>query len=181
MNSRGARKIYSSVDQTKKVKTKKKKKVFSSKISTNSSYRLKILAFFHEFFSEDQKKNKKTKRSSSKNSYEIRCESAKITKIRAANTNLGVLGLDLHCNSPEPVYYFGAQSSLGGAQFSFGGAQFSFGGAQAVIWGGTVLKCPPVAPGLCPLDFEEKSVPFLVKTFFFGLYLNLGKKVFHFW
>ena len=34
VNSRGAREIYSSVDQTYKVKNKKK--VFSSKISTNS-------------------------------------------------------------------------------------------------------------------------------------------------
>ena len=47
--------IYSSVDQTNKVKTKKKK-VFSSKISTNSGFHLKILAIFHEFLSEDQKK-----------------------------------------------------------------------------------------------------------------------------
>ena len=53
----GAREIYSSVDQTNKVKTKKKK-VFSSKISTNSGYRLKILAIFHEFLSEGQKKKK---------------------------------------------------------------------------------------------------------------------------
>ena len=34
---------------------KKKKKVFSSKMSTNSDYRLKIVAIFHEFLSEDQK------------------------------------------------------------------------------------------------------------------------------
>ena len=51
----GAREIYSSVDQTNKVKTKKK--VFSSKISTNSGNRLKILAIFHEFLSEDKKKD----------------------------------------------------------------------------------------------------------------------------
>ena len=49
------REIYSSVDQTNKVKTKKKK-IFRSKISTNSGYRLKILAMFHEFLSEDPKK-----------------------------------------------------------------------------------------------------------------------------
>ena len=54
MNSRGAREVYLSVDQTIKVKTKKK--VFSSKISTNFGSRLKILAIFHEFLSEDQKK-----------------------------------------------------------------------------------------------------------------------------
>ena len=52
----GAREIYSSVNQTNKVKTKKK--VFSSNISTNSSYRRRILAIFHEFFSDDQKKKK---------------------------------------------------------------------------------------------------------------------------
>ena len=52
----GAREIYSSVDQTNKVKTKKKRKVFSSKIYTNSGYRLKILAIFNEFLSEYQKK-----------------------------------------------------------------------------------------------------------------------------
>ena len=45
----------------------------------------------------------KIKRSSSKNFNEIRCESKKITKIRAVNTNVGVSGLDLHSNSPEPV------------------------------------------------------------------------------
>ena len=53
------------------------------------------------------------------------------------NTNLD---LDLRSRSPEPVNFFGAQSSLG--------AQFSFGGAQAVSWGGTAPVCPPVAPGL---------------------------------
>ena len=39
-------------------------------------------------------------------------------------------GLDLHYSSPEPVNFFGAQSSLGGAQFSFGGHKKSFGGAR---------------------------------------------------
>ena len=136
VNSRGAgaREIYFSVDQTNKVKTKKK--VFSSKIFTNFGYPLKILAIFHEFLSEDQKMKKKGLRI--KNFYEIRCESTKITKIRVANTNLGH---DLHSSSPEPLNFFGAQSSLGGAQFSFGGA-------QAVIWGGTAPECPPVVPGL---------------------------------
>ena len=46
------------------------KKVFSLKISTNSSYCVKILAIFHEFLGEDKKK-----RSSFQNFYEIRCES----------------------------------------------------------------------------------------------------------
>ena len=61
MNLRGAREIYSSVDQTNKVKTKKKGLLFSSKISTNSRYRLKILAIFHEFLRKIQKKKKKKK------------------------------------------------------------------------------------------------------------------------
>ena len=55
---------------------------------------------------------KKKKRSSSQKCHDIRCQSTK-------NTNLG---LDLHSSSPEPVNFFGAQSSLGGAQFSFGGS-----------------------------------------------------------
>ena len=50
--------------------------------------------------------------------------------MRAVNTNLGVLGFDLHSKSPEPVNFFGAQSSLGGVQFSFGGHKQSFGGAR---------------------------------------------------
>ena len=104
------------------------KKVFSSKISTNSVYRLKILAIFHEFLSEDRKK-----RSSSQNFHEIRCESTKITKIRAVNTNLGVLGLDLHSNSPEPVNFFGAQFSLGE-------------GGTIFVWGSTAPECPPGRP-----------------------------------
>ena len=49
MNSRRAREVYSSVDQTKKVKTKKK--VFSTNIATNSGRRLKILAIFYELLS----------------------------------------------------------------------------------------------------------------------------------
>ena len=49
---------------------------------------------------------------------------------RAVNTNLGVLGLDLHSSSPKPINFFGAQSSLEGAQFSFGGHKQSFGGAR---------------------------------------------------
>ena len=64
----------------------------------------------------------KKKRSSSKKCHEVRCQSTKSTKITVANTNFG---LDLHSSSPEPVNFFGAQSSLGGAQFSFGGGTSS--------------------------------------------------------
>ena len=44
---------------------------------------------------------------------------------RAENTNLGVLGLDLHSSIPEPVYFFGAQSLFEG-----------IGVARIFDWGG---------------------------------------------
>ena len=53
----GLRKVYSSVDQMKKVKTEKK--ILSTKISTNSCCRLKILAIFREFLSDPPKKKQK--------------------------------------------------------------------------------------------------------------------------
>ena len=87
----------------------------------------------------------KKKSSSSQNRHEIRCQSTKNT----------TLSLDLHSSSPEPVNFFGAQSSLGGAQFSFGAA-------RAVISGSTAPVCPPVAPGLIQLPFgETKSKPYM--------------------
>ena len=83
-------------------------------------------------------KTKKTVFSSQK-FYDIRCESTKITKIRAENPNLGVLGLDLHFSSPEPVNFFGAQSSLGGHNFRLGWHKKSFGGHGPGM--------PPSGPG----------------------------------
>ena len=119
--STGAREIYSSVDQTKKVKTKKK--VFSTKNYTNSGYGLEILAIFLEFLNEDQKKK------------------VFVPKvlwnpvwIRAVNTNSGVLSLDFHSTSSEPVNFFGAQSSVAG------GTSSHLGGHRPGM--------PPVAPGL---------------------------------
>ena len=119
----GVIEIYSRVDQTNKVKTKKK--VFSSKTSTNYGYRLKILAIFYKFLSEDQKKK-------------VFVPKVLWNPVWAHQNyeNTGVLGLNLHSSSPEPVNFFGAQSSLGGAQFLFRGA-------QAVIWGGTAPEYPP--------------------------------------
>ena len=43
------------MDQTKKLKTKEKKKVFTPNISTNSGFHLKNFAIFHEFWGKDQK------------------------------------------------------------------------------------------------------------------------------
>ena len=70
------------------------------------------------------------------------------------NTNLG---LDLHSSSPEPVKFFGAQSSLGGAQFSFGGA-------QAVIWGGTAPVCSPRGAESDSVSIANMAVHYIVKT-----------------
>ena len=100
----GHEKFYLSVDETKKVKTKNKKnKVFNTKISTNSAFRLKLLSIFHEFLREDRKKT----RSLVQKIYEIRCESTKTRKkqfllanFTAVNTNLGVLDLDSRSSSP---------------------------------------------------------------------------------
>ena len=86
------------------------------------------MQFFDEFLSEDQKK-----KVSSQNIYEIRYESTKITKIWAVKTNLKVLGLELHSNSPEPVNFFGAQSSVlawGSTIFVWGGTSSHLGGTQ---------------------------------------------------
>ena len=126
------------------MKTKLKKKRSSEQIFPQI---LVVVSKFFRFSTNFLVKTKK-KRCSSQKFYEISCESTKITKrqfllanSRAVNTNLGVLGLDLHSSSPEPVNFFGAQSLLGGHKQSFGGA-------QAVIWRGTAPECPPVAPGL---------------------------------
>ena len=118
MRIRGGREKFIRVWIKRKRRRPKKKVFFTNRpISTNSGCRLKILAIFHEFLSEDQNKKKK-KRSLSQKFYEIRRESTKTTKkqfllanSRAVNTNLG---LDLHSSSPETVNFFGAQSSLGG-------------------------------------------------------------------
>ena len=108
-----------------------KKKVFSTKISTNSGCCLKILAISHEFLSEDQKK-----RSSSQRFYEIRCESTKITKNSSYSRILGRKtatweSLASICTPVAPSLLISS------------GHNFRFG-AQAVIWGvGTAPECPP--------------------------------------
>ena len=102
----------------KQTKWKPIKTVFTTRNSTHSGCRLKILAIFHELFSEDQKK-----RSLSQTFYEIRCESTKITKKRFL----------LHFSSPESVNFFEVQFSLGEHSFHLGG---------------TAPECPPVAPAL---------------------------------
>ena len=112
----GGHEVYSSVDQTKKMKTKKK----------GLQYKC-----FHKFWLSSQNsfdfprilkwRPKKTKVSSQK-FYEIRCESTKTAKkqfslanSRTVNTNLGALGLALHSSSPGAQFLFGGTSShLGG-------------------------------------------------------------------
>ena len=128
-----SREIYSSVDQTYKVKTKKK-------------------------------------RSSSQKFYEIRCESTKITKIRAVNTNLGVLGLDLHSNSPESVNFLGAQSSLF-HDFRLGeGHKQSFGGARR--------RNAPTWRRACILQQKINIKPNFSGFFIFQDYFNTNESKF---
>ena len=114
-----AREIYPSLDQINKVRSKESKRY--------SGRNRKFKRFFRPKTGVLQKK----KRSSSQKRHKIWCQSTK-------NTNLD---LDLRSRNPEPVNFFGAQSSLGGAQFSFGGA-------QAVSWGARPRYAPPVASGL---------------------------------
>ena len=143
----GAREIYPSLDQTNKVKTKKKR----SSLKFRGIFRPKseIQTFFpaknswppkkkglywnsEGFFDQNQKFKRffrpkigdlQKKRSSPQKFCKIRCKFTKITIMRVPNTNFG---LDLHSSSPDPVNFFGAQSSLGGA--------------QAVIWGARPLN-----------------------------------------
>ena len=83
------------MDQTKKVKTKKK------------GLHPKIYAMFYEIRYESTQKLQKQ---------------FLLTISRALSTILRVSGLDLHSSSPELINFFGAQTSLG-AQLLFGGAQ----------------------------------------------------------
>ena len=106
------------MDQTKKVKTKKRKKGLRPKISQI----LVVVSKFLRFSTKSEMKTK-TKRSSSQNLNEIQRKFTKTTKTqflrtnsRAVNTNLGILGLDLHFSSLEPVNFFGTQSSFGRAR-----------------------------------------------------------------
>ena len=111
----GAREIYLSLDQMNKVKTKDSKGF--------SGQNREFKRFFRSKTGDLQKK----KRFSFQKCHEVRCQSTKSTKIIVANTNFG---LDLHSSSPEPVNFFGAQSSLGGDNFRLGGHKQSFGGAR---------------------------------------------------
>ena len=102
----GAREIHPSLDEMNKMRSKKSKG-FSGRNRK-----------FKSFFRPKTDDLRKKKRSASPKRHKIRCQSTK-------NTNLD---LDLRSRSPDPVNFFGAQSSLGGAQFSFGGHKHSVGG-----------------------------------------------------
>ena len=71
-------------------------------ISTNSGCRLKILAIFYEFLSEDQKQDFRPKSfmKSGVSRQKLRKNSSCSRISLAVNTNLGDLGLDLHSSSP---------------------------------------------------------------------------------
>ena len=108
------------------------KKVFSTNSYTNSDSRLKILAIFREFLGKDQKKKDFRSKSFMKSGESTKTAKKQflLANSRAVNINLGVLGLDLHSSSPEPINFFGHSPRLGGAQFLFGGHKQSFGGAR---------------------------------------------------
>ena len=94
-----------------KVKTKKKRLQFNNVLKFLSSCDFpRILKW------------RPKKKFSSPKLHEIRCEFPKkqflLVNLGAISTNLGVLGLDLHSSSPEPVNCF-----LGGHKQSFGGTQ----------------------------------------------------------
>ena len=76
----------------------------------------------------------------------------KLQKIRAVNTNLGVLGLDLNSNSPKPVNFFGAQSSLGG-----GGHNFCLQGTSSHLGGGAQPRNTPRVAGHAPNRYPWSS------------------------
>ena len=125
-----------SVDQTKKMKTKKKVSV--QQFPQNLLFIWKIIWFTSNFEVKTKKKGLHIKKYAK--IHKIRCESTKFTKrhflltnSRAISTILRVLGLDLHSSSPVPVNFFGAQSLVGGHNFRLGGTTFVWG-AQAVIW-----------------------------------------------
>ena len=71
-------------------------------------------------------------------------------KLRAVNTNLGVFGLDLHSKSPEPVNFFGAQSSLGGDTI--------------FVWGDTSTHLGGHGPGMPPRGAEPTTTQCKAKS-----------------
>ena len=81
---------------------------------------------------EDQKK----KRSASQKFYEILCESTKISKICAVNTNLGVLV------APSLLIFSGHSPRLGGTIF---------------VWGGTSSHLGGYGPGMPPRGAGSKT------------------------
>ena len=138
INFGGAREIYPTLDQMNKVKSKncmrfsgrnrKFKRFFRPK--TRDLKKKGLHCNFKGFSDQDRKFKrffrpktgdlKKKKRSSSQKRRKIRCQYTK-------NTNLG---LDLRSRSPEPVNFFGVQSSLGGHNFRLGGHKQPVGGAR---------------------------------------------------
>ena len=107
----GAREIYPSPDQMNKVRSKNSKR-FSGRNRK-----------FKRYFRPKTGDLKKKKRSSSQKRLKIWCQSTKNPS----------LDLDLRSRSPEPVNFFGAQSSLGGGTI--------------FVWGGTAPVCPPRGAG----------------------------------
>ena len=111
-----------------------KKKVFSSKISTNFGYCLKILAIFHKFLSEDQKK---------------RGLSSKISINFGYRLKILAIFHEFLVKKKKKVNFFGAQSSFGGHNFRLGGTSSHLRGLGPGM--------PPVAPGLASIECFSKK------------------------
>ena len=103
-----------------------KKKGLQFKNLTNSGYRHKILAIFHEFFGEDQKKGLRPK-----SFMKSAVSPQKLRKIPIWEFQASI------CTPIAPSLLISSGHSP-----RFGGAQFGWG-AQAVIWGGHGPGMPP--------------------------------------
>ena len=114
------------------------KKGFSSKISTNSGYRLKILAIFHEFVSDDQKKKQK-KGLRPKSFMKSGVSPQKLQKY-GRQTRIWESQASICIPiTPSLLISSGHSPRLGGTIFVWG--------AQAVIWGARPRNAPPRGAG----------------------------------
>ena len=150
----GAREIYSNVDQTNKMKTKKKGLQFKNFhklwLSSQNS------CDFYEFLIEEQKKKKglrpKSFMKSGVSPPKLR-KSGRKTAIWESQASI--------CTpvAPSLLISSGHSPRLGG------GAQFSFGEAQAVIWGDTASECPPWHRACDQFCFVLKNAGDVAKKF----------------
>ena len=127
INFGGAREIYPTLEQMKKVRRKNFKE-FSSRFSRRNRNSKR----FFRPKTGDLKKKKKG------------LHSKNVTKSGVSPQKTLICASICTPEAPSLLIFSGHSPRLGGAQFSFRGA-------QAASWGGTAPVCPPVAPGLLGL------------------------------